>query len=168
MERIKRPPKTVKERKFVKEYLKNGGNATQAAMKAYDASSYNSAHVIGAENIRKLTISDILDKAGLTDEKIGSVLTEAAEATKPISATSGRDASEASMDFIEVPDWNARLKSIELAGKMKGHFIEKREDKHSGNITYTWANDNNNSVPATEPPVENAQLPDEVSGSSSR
>ena len=131
MERIKRPPKTIKEKKFVKEYLKSG-NATEAAARVYDVSTRDVARNIGAQNVAKLSIVDIMEKRGLTDEKIAETLKDAMEANKPISAVSGRDAGEASMDFIDVPDGQARLKATELASKIKGHLKDKVE--HSGQV----------------------------------
>lgn len=130
----KRPPKTIKERRFVKEYLKTG-NATEAASRVYDVKDRMSASAIGGENLGKLTITDILDKYGVTDEKIATTVKEGMEASKPISAVGGKDASEASMDFIDVPDWANRLKATELASKMKGHLKDKIE--HSGEVKVT-------------------------------
>jgi len=127
----KRPPKTLKERKFVKEYIKDG-NGTRAASEVYDVSNNNSAAVIASQNLRRLNIYDVLDRAGVTDDKIAETIGEGMEANKPISAVAGKDASEASVDFIDVPDWQARLKATELASKMKGHLKDKVE--HSGSI----------------------------------
>lgn len=124
MVKAKRPPRTIKEKKFVKEYLKTG-NATEAAAKVYDVSNRASAGAIGGENLQKLTISQILDNAGLTDEKIGKTLNEAIEANKPIGAINSKDADSSTMDFIDVPDWQARLKATELASKIKGHLKDR-------------------------------------------
>lgn len=128
----KRPPKTIKEKKFVKEYIKNGGNATKAAKKVYDTTSYNSSANIGYQNLKKLDFPAILDRAGITDDFIAKTMKEGMEAIKPISAVNGKDAGEASMDFIDVPDWQARLKATELATKAKGHLKDKIE--HSGEV----------------------------------
>lgn len=113
--KVKRPPRTIKEKKFVKEYLKSG-NATEAAQKVYDVSNYNSAHAIGSQNVQKLTIVDIMEKNGLTDDLIASTLRQAMKA-KGEKGT---------------PEWNARLKATELTSKIKGHLREKIE--HSGFI----------------------------------
>lgn len=134
MVKAKRPPKTIKEKKFVNEYLKTG-NATEAASKIYDVSNRNSARSIGSENLAKLDFPSILDRAGITDDFIAKTMKEGMEASKPISAVSGKDAGEASMDFIDVPDWQARLKATELATKAKGHLKDKIE--HSGEVKVT-------------------------------
>lgn len=128
----KRPPKTIKEKRFVKEYLKSG-NATEAAAKVYDVSNLNSAHAIGSQNLQRLTISDELDKIGLTDSKIASVLLDAIDAQKTVSSyNTNREANAETDDFIDIPDWQARLKAIEITAKMKGHFIEKRDITSKG------------------------------------
>lgn len=65
---------TVKQAKFVKEYVKNDGNGTKAALKAYDAKDETVASSIATENLRKPYIMDELLKAarrqGITEEKI--------------------------------------------------------------------------------------------------
>lgn len=56
---------------FSKEYVENGGNATQAALKAYDA-DYVQAKNIGNQNLDKPIVQDEikrqLEKAGITEE----------------------------------------------------------------------------------------------------
>ena len=70
----KKPKLTVKQAKFVKEYVKNDGNGTKAALKAYDAKDETVASSIATENLRKPYIMDELLKAarrqGITEEKI--------------------------------------------------------------------------------------------------
>ena len=47
---------TLKQKKFVHGYVENGGNATQAALQAYDTEDLNTAHNIGSENLQKPTV----------------------------------------------------------------------------------------------------------------
>ena len=54
---------TLKQRKFVKGYIKNGGNATQAALEAYDTDNDNVAGMLGSENIRKPKIKQAIEMA---------------------------------------------------------------------------------------------------------
>lgn len=63
---------TIKQRKWVKEYLRTG-NATEAAKLAYNCSS-ESAHQIGWENLQKLDYQELLERAGITDAKLLQVL----------------------------------------------------------------------------------------------
>src|ERR1700722_15923977 len=51
---------TQKQNKFVQEYL-DTGNATEAASRAYKPKNRNTAHAIGAENLRKPTIKAFLE-----------------------------------------------------------------------------------------------------------
>jgi hypothetical protein len=55
---------TQKQNKFVQEYL-DTGNATEAANRVYKPKNRNTAHAIGAENLRKPTISAFLEGKGL-------------------------------------------------------------------------------------------------------
>lgn len=49
----KRNKLSFKERNFVNEYIKNGGNGTEAVLKAYNTDSPNVSAVIASENLRK-------------------------------------------------------------------------------------------------------------------
>lgn len=44
---------TVKQAKFVKEYISSNGNATQAAAKSYDTTDYATQRMIGCDNLTK-------------------------------------------------------------------------------------------------------------------
>lgn len=103
----KRPPKTVKEKKFVKAYLETG-NATKAALAAYSCKpSY--ANRVGSEVLSKLDIGHWLDKAGLTDEVI-------AQNTARIALTATKQ--NQYTGEIE-PDNAVQLKGMEFAAKLK-------------------------------------------------
>lgn len=49
---------TIKQRQFVREYLENGGNGTQAALAVYDANNDNTAKAIASENLTKPTVRE--------------------------------------------------------------------------------------------------------------
>lgn len=53
---------TPKQKIFVEEYVKNKGNATQAALKAYDTEDYKTAQNIGSENLSKPIIRTITEQ----------------------------------------------------------------------------------------------------------
>ncbi len=74
-------------------------------------------------------ISAVMDEAGISDRKLVKKLAEGLDATKVISAVliapSGeemKEASGATKDFIEVPDFIARHKYIESGLKLRGHL----------------------------------------------
>jgi phage terminase small subunit len=54
---------TVKEKIFTTEYIKNKGNGTQAALKAYDTEDPKTASVIAAENLEKPRVREVIDRA---------------------------------------------------------------------------------------------------------
>ncbi len=70
---------TIKQATFTKEYL-NTGNATEAANRAYKPKNRNTAHAIGAENLRKPTIKraveEVLEESGLNTQLIAQSLVE--------------------------------------------------------------------------------------------
>jgi len=110
---------TLKQRKFIKYYLESG-NASDAARKA----GYALDKQQGYENLTKPYLKQafvaLMDKKGLTDDKIATKLMELMEAKKQISAniTYG-DADEKTTDFIEVPDNQTQFKATELSMKVK-------------------------------------------------
>lgn len=136
----KRAPQTIKERKWAKLYIRLG-NATEAALQVYNCKDRNSAKAIGAENLSKLTFEDLLDASGLTDRYIGKALLRGTKAKRTISATvivksddpsvRNMKATARTMDFIDVPDWQARLKALEMVLKLKNKFpAEKHDHRH--------------------------------------
>lgn len=98
-------PKSVLERKFVREYIKTN-NATQAAMRVYNTGTYNSARSLGHQVLKRLDIPAVLEKHGITDKLVSQTLKEAVTATGPDS----------------LPLWDVRLKAIEIVNKLKGHY----------------------------------------------
>lgn len=54
---------TYKQQAFIKEYIANKGNGTQAALKIYDTNDYNTAHSISTENLHKPSVREELLKA---------------------------------------------------------------------------------------------------------
>lgn len=124
----KRPPRTPKEKRFAKEYIRNGGNATQAALAVYDTTSYKSASRIGTENTEKLSLVEYMDRIeGLRDQDLLARLSEGLFATRQVGATSMKTANEGTIDFVDVEDFAVRHKYLDLAFKLKGHLIQKQE-----------------------------------------
>ena len=66
-------PLTHKQEVFVAEYVRNGGNAKQAAIKAYPNQTENSAKVQGWENLNKPNLAKAIreefSRQGVTLEK---------------------------------------------------------------------------------------------------
>jgi len=95
----------------------------------------------------RVCIVDALERKGLTDNVLIDKLTELLNATKVVGYLHNYKKSEKvgiekcspdeviSNEFVDVPDWTARGKALELALKLKDLLREKVE--HSGNITFT-------------------------------
>lgn len=110
MKKVK--PRTLKQRKWLKEYIKSG-NATQAALKVYDTTSKDVAKRIGWENATKLNLSVIMDAKGLTDDRL-------MEDTKNGLETVKKEKSHTEED-VWMPDHAVRHKFLETALRLKGH-----------------------------------------------
>lgn len=72
---------TLKQKAFVEEYVRNGGNGTQAALKTYGTDDYKTAQNISSENLSKPIVMEELIKTarrlGVTEEKIVSPVIDA-------------------------------------------------------------------------------------------
>ena len=58
---MRRKP-TPKQQRFSAEYVDNGGNGVQAALKTYNTDDYNTANQIAIENLQKPIISREIDR----------------------------------------------------------------------------------------------------------
>ena len=72
---------TTKQKAFAEEYIRNGGNGTQAALKTYETKDYQTASSISKDNLQKPLILEELVKTarrlGVTEEKIVSPVIDA-------------------------------------------------------------------------------------------
>ena len=104
---------SLKQQKFKKVYLETG-NATEAAMQAYDCKDRNSARTLGTQVLAKLSFSELMEEAGLTDK----MLIDANKEGLTKSSKSQRDYETG--EIIEVADYATRHKYLETALKLKG------------------------------------------------
>lgn len=111
---------TPKQKAFVREYKKNGGNGTKAAIKA--GYSENTADVIATENLRKPNIREALEK----EEK---KLQEKYEYTIDDMV---RELDDVKMKADAEQNRQAQIKAIELKGKAFGLFVDKQETTVKG------------------------------------
>lgn len=111
---------TPKQAIFRQEYINTLGNATEAAMRAYDVKDRNVAKTIGYQNVTKLhmNIKDIMEAAGLTDEFIIQKIKDKAGAKKTI-ISNGK--------AYQDEDHAIQLKAVELASKIRGLLNDKVE-----------------------------------------
>ena len=140
IDKVKEPKLTLKQRKWLAEYFKTG-NATKAALVAYDTSDPEVASVIASQNLTKLRepVKSYMEFNGLSLGTLVESVKEGLAANKVLSAvviqrkdssTSQAEgelpiANSRSTDFIEVPDHIARHKYVETAAKWLG--MEKKE-----------------------------------------
>ena len=116
---------TPKQKAFADEYIKNGGNASDAARKAGYAEK--NAEVIGAQNLRKLNISSyIAEKQSLIERQKGTDIMSLAEIQQRRSMIARGELTDS---FGFAPDFSDQLKSmndLEKALKIKQEQEEKK------------------------------------------
>ena len=99
---------TSKQKAFALEYIKNGGNASDAARKAGYAEK--NAEVIGAQNLRKLNISAyIAEKQSLIEKQKGTDIMSLAEIQQRRSMIARGELTDS---FGFAPDFSDQLKSM--------------------------------------------------------
>ncbi len=139
--------RTLRERKFIKAYIENSGNATKAYMAISPGMSRESAVVQGHYMLRKVNISvnELLDETGVTDVILNKTLEEGLDATKvisvvPIPPKKGKpgtgdlpDAGSKNIEFVDVPDFNVRVRYLDMAYKLKDVY-PKEKIEHSGEV----------------------------------
>ena len=111
---------TPKQKAFVREYKKNGGNGTQAAIKA--GYSEKTARKIASENVTKPDIREALKQ----EEK---KLQEKYEYTIDDMV---RELDDVKMKADSEQNRQAQIKAIELKGKAFGLFVDKQETTVKG------------------------------------
>lgn len=111
---------TPKQKAFVREYKTNGGNGTQAAIKA--GYSENTADVIATENLRKPSIREALEKEEKKlQEKYEYTIDDMVRELDDVKCKSDAEKNR-----------QAQIKAIELKGKAFGLFVEKQETTLKG------------------------------------
>lgn len=121
---------TVKQKKFVKAYVKNDGNGTKAILETYNTTSEDVARSMAAENLAKPTIRDEIDKA-LERHKITMDA-----AVKPIAdgLKAYRSVVDADGNIHTNADHSIRLKASGMALKLMG--AEQKEQPGSINFNF--------------------------------
>jgi len=124
-------------------YKKNrilGMNCYNAARAAGYSEATAKSHTKRLEE--KIKISDVMERRGLTDNVLVCKLTELLKASKVVGYLHNYKKAEKggiekispdeviSNEFLDVPDWSARAKGLELALKLKDLLKDKIE--HSG------------------------------------
>ena len=130
--------RTLRVRKFIEAYIDNNGNATKAFLTI--SPNAKNPRQYGYRMLQKvdITVSEFFDRAGITDIHLSEKLKEGLDATKVISvipippkeANPGTgdlpDADSKNIDFVDVPDFNVRVKYLDMAYKLKDKFPAER------------------------------------------
>lgn len=138
---------TLKERRFIKFYLKTGNKSEAARLAGYK--NVMSAWEVLDKPIIQQAIENIMDERGLSDGKLIDVMAEGVQANKVISANiyikqdptnpespavDMKPADGATKDFIEVPDWDARHKFVKLGLELRRR-LDRIIDPSLGSLT---------------------------------
>lgn len=118
-----------RQKALAKYVAEHSGISLNQAMKDMD---YSEAYAHNSHQLKKTKTWRYLMRHVLPNSKLVKVVDEGLGAMRVISAmNTGKQASGATSDFIEVPDHAVRHKFVETALKMKGKLIDKSEIKVS-------------------------------------
>jgi hypothetical protein len=101
----------LKQRNFINEYLKNGGNATRAALEVYDTNA-KVARSIGSENLAKPNVRNEIERV-LGNGAIEQALAVTLEALYA-STADGK------------PHWGGRLRAADMIFRL-GHAYDRKQ-----------------------------------------
>lgn len=114
---VKRRPLTLRQKKLRANLMKGGKVTAKKAM--IDAGySPNTAKAKAGETLAKVGFPELLDKMGITDERLSQVIEEGLRAKK---------------DNSNIPDQPTRHKFLETSLKLKSKFPSEKTEL-SGNI----------------------------------
>ena len=116
---------SIKEAKFLEKYLSGASLETCAKYAGFKGTTKHSMQQLGYLCLKNLDISmeETLDRIGVTDEKLARRLDEALSAKKCYYGSFQGQILK-SAPYEDIP---SRLKAVELAGRMKAHFVDRTE-----------------------------------------
>lgn len=130
---------TDKQRRFVDEYIANGFNATQAAIKA--GYSERTARKTASENLTKPAIQEYLAERTAAYEE--SLVAKGEEVLQFLTAVMRGEMEETHFDnegyqhgYVSQKN---QIKAAELLGKAHGMFAQSM--RHEGDVSVTFVND---------------------------
>ena len=116
---------TRKQSKFLDRYIRTG-NGVRSAIAAYDTSDVPTANSIARANLQvpsiRQAVEDAWARQGITPDRWAGVLSDGMSASRRQLLGSGEDA-----QIVSEPDWQARLKSVELSARMVGAMETTRK-----------------------------------------
>ena len=116
---------TLKQRKFVKEYIRTGNGSQAVKLAGYNVKSDLSANATASDNLSKpiiqRSIAKVLDQAGLTDDRLADDLDYIIDRAKD-------------SDKITVAD---ALRGLDMSFKLKDKYPAERKQIETKNLTMT-------------------------------
>jgi hypothetical protein len=134
--------RTVTEKKFIKAYIENGGNATEAYLSVNPKTKRETAGEMGYRLLKKVEISDdeIMETLGINDAYLMQKIKEGVEATKVVSVVpippkknesstaDLPDANSKNVEFIDVEDYPTRHKYLDMILKLRNKYPAEKKD----------------------------------------
>jgi len=134
--------RTLRERKFIKSYIENGGNATEAYLTINPECDRENAREYGYRMLQKVDIgiAELMEMMGTTDAYLNQKLNEGLEATKVVSVIPIKpkeaqpstgdlpDATSKNVEFIDVEDYPTRHKYLDMAYKLKNKYPTEKKN----------------------------------------
>lgn len=121
-------PKTRIKRVFEK-VIENGGKSVSGAMREV---GYSAATATNPQKITESKSWEMLMDEYIPESLIAKTHKEAFEANRTISVVSGKLANGGTTDFVDVPDWQTRMKATELGYKIRGKLTDKIDHTTNG------------------------------------
>lgn len=121
---------TARQKKALAILAENGGKSVSAAMRA---AGYSPVTAASPSKLTKSKSWDELVEEYLPDTLLAPKINEGMDAIRVVSSlNTGKQASAATSDFIEVPDYLVRHKYIETALKIKGKLVDRKDITSGG------------------------------------
>ena len=128
--------RTLRERKFIKAYIENSGNATEAYLAINPNIKRENAKDYGCRLLQNLNLSneELLNEMGITDSYLHQKLEEGLGATKVVSVIPIKpkeaqpnsldlpNANSRNVEFVDVEDYPTRHKYLDMAYKLKNKY----------------------------------------------
>lgn len=111
------------ESRFLSEYVRNGGNGTNAALTVWPYLKYGAAANASWRLLKthQGAVAAYMDAQGLTIGRFAQVLRDSLVAEQAVVVKKGKDENKGILeDVIMVPDAKVRIKAVEVGLKMRG------------------------------------------------
>ena len=118
---MKEPKQRIK--KVFEEKLENVGKPLGQIMRE---NGYSDNTADNPDHITESKSWALLMEEYIPESLVAQTHKEAFTANRTISVVTGKQATGSSTDFVDVPDWQTRMKATELGYKIRGRLIEKK------------------------------------------